>query len=137
MQRARSCLSATCAPWTSININRRSEWILTNAARQSYCFDFTFGKDFAMSKRKELSVLKWLVVPSLSLTLGAIIAYVNVSVFGGDGWIYTGIVAVIVAFSIAINKYVSSPSSRLAVAAFCFEILLSLALLANAAYCLS
>src|SRR5262249_3528606 len=58
-------------------------------------------------------------------------------VFGGDGWLYTGIVAVIVAFSIAINKYVSASNSKLAIAAFVFEILLSAALLTNAAYSLS
>src|SRR5215510_7607108 len=86
---------------------------------------------------REFGTLKWLVFPSLSLALGAIIAYVNIRVFGGDGWLYTGIVAVIVAFSIAINKYVSASNSKLAIAAFVFEILLSAALLTNAAYSLS
>lgn len=97
-----------------------------------------------MKQRKPFSILKWLVFPSLTLALAAIIAWFNVQAFGWqDGAVYIGVVAVVTAFSIAINKYVKlidddDPSSdRLAVTAFVFEILLTLALIINAAYSLS
>lgn len=97
-----------------------------------------------MKQRKPFSILKWLVFPSLTLALAAIIAWFNVTAFGWrDGAAYIGVVAVITAFSIAINKYVKlidddDPSNdRLAMTAFVFEIVLTLALIINAAYSLS
>src|SRR5262245_25318725 len=91
-----------------------------------------------MQKIGEFHILKWLVFPSMSLTLAGIVAWFNVVVFGlKDGAFYIAAVAIIALFSIAINKYVSSQNSRLAIAAFCFEILLILVLAANAIYSLS
>jgi len=91
-----------------------------------------------MAKRKEFSILKWLVFPSMSLTLAAIVAWFNIVVFGlRDGAFYIAAVAIIAAFSIAINKYVGAENSRLAVAAFVFEIMLILVLGCNAIYSLS
>lgn len=97
-----------------------------------------------MSKRKPFSILKWLVFPTLSLALAAIVAWFNIRAFGWqDGAIYLGVVTVITAFSIAINKYVKlidddDPSNdHLAITAFVFEIILTLALAINAAYSLS
>ena len=83
-------------------------------------------------------MLKWLVFPSMSLTLAGIVAWFNITVFGWEnGVFYIAAVAIIALFSIAINKYVGSDTSRLAVAAFIFEILLILVLGANAIYSLS
>lgn len=97
-----------------------------------------------MEKRKPFSILKWLVFPSLSLALAATVAWFNIRAFGWeDGAIYCVVVAAITLFSIAINKYVrmsddgDSASNDLAVTAFIFEIVLTLALAINAAYSLS
>jgi hypothetical protein len=82
--------------------------------------------------------LKWLVFLSISLTLAAIVAWLNISVFAlKDGAFYMAAVAIIAAFSIAINRCVGSNSVRLAVAAFVFELFLILALAANSVYSLS
>jgi len=91
--------------------------------------------EMSMEKIREFGILKWLVFPSMSLTLAAIVAWFNLTVFGWrDGAFYFAAVAIIAAFSIAINNYVGSNSSRLAVAAFVFEILLILTLGVNAVY---
>jgi hypothetical protein len=97
-----------------------------------------------MKQRKPFSILKWLVFPSLTLALATIIAWFNVQAFGWkDGAVYIGVVAVVTIFSIAINKYVKliddddPTNDRLAVTAFVFEIVLTLALIINAAYSLS
>jgi hypothetical protein len=97
-----------------------------------------------MPRRKEFSILKWLIFPSMSLSLAAIVAWFNLTVFGlRDGIFYIVAVSLIAAFSISINKYVrlfddDDPSNDyLAKAAFVFEILLILALGANAIYSLS
>jgi hypothetical protein len=97
-----------------------------------------------MPRRKEFSILKWLIFPSMSLSLAAIVAWFNLTVFGlRDGIFYISAVMIIAGFSIAINKYVKlledeDPSNDyLAKAAFVFEILLILALGANAIYSLS
>ena len=97
-----------------------------------------------MNKRKPFSILKWLVFPSLTLALAATIAWFNLRTFGlEDGAIYVGVVAAITLFSIAINKYVKladdddPANDHLAVTAFVFEIVLTLALAVNAAYSLS
>lgn len=97
-----------------------------------------------MAKRKPFSILKWLVFPSLTLALAAAIAWFNIRAFGWeDGAVYLGVVAAITLFSIAINKYVrladddDPTNDHLAVTAFVFEIVLTLALAINAAYSLS
>jgi len=97
-----------------------------------------------MKQRKPFSILKWLVFPSLTLALAATIAWFNVRAFGWeDGAVYLGVVAAITLFSIAINKYVKliddddPTNDRLAVTAFVFEIILTVALIINAAYSLS
>jgi hypothetical protein len=103
-----------------------------------------FFKRQIMTKRKPFSILKWLVFPSLSLALAATVAWFNLRAFGWeDGAIYLAVVAAITLFSIAITKYVrlsddDDPSNdHLAVTAFIFEIVLTLALVINAAYSLS
>jgi hypothetical protein len=91
-----------------------------------------------MAQTKDFSILKWLIFPSLTLALGATIAFFNVRVFGfEDGLPYIVIVAVLVAFSIAINRYISSENTALARAAFVLEIVLIFALMLNAAYSVS
>lgn len=97
-----------------------------------------------MDKRKPFSIVKWLIFPSLSLALAAVIVWFNITVFGWqDGAAYMGVVAAITLFSILINKYVKliddddPTNDRLAVTAFVFEIILTLALIINAAYSLS
>lgn len=97
-----------------------------------------------MKQRKPFSILKWLVFPSLTLALAAIIAWFNVSAFGWrDGAVYILVVGAVTVFSIAINRYVKlvddddPTNDRLAVTAFVFEIVLTLALIINAAYSLS
>src|SRR5262245_270817 len=91
-----------------------------------------------MNKKREFTALKWLVFPSMSLTLAAIVAWFNVTIFGWrDGIFYIAAVAVIALFSVAITKYVGADNMRLAVAAFVVELLLILVLGANAIYCLS
>jgi len=97
-----------------------------------------------MKTRKPFSVVKWLIFPSLSLALAAIIVWFNLTVFGWqDGAVYMGVVGAITLFSIVINKYVRTlddddpTNDRLAVAAFVFEIILTVALIINAAYSLS
>jgi len=97
-----------------------------------------------MKQRKPFSILKWLVFPSLSLALAATVAWFNLRAFGWeDGAIYIAVVAAITLFSIAINKYVKltddddPTNDHLAVTAFVFEIVLTLALAINAAYSLS
>jgi hypothetical protein len=91
-----------------------------------------------MADKKDFSILKWIVFPSLTLALGGVVAWFNIKVFGiEDGLPYVIIVAVLVGFSIAINKYTSSKNVALARAAFVLEIVLSLALALNAAYSFS
>ena len=91
-----------------------------------------------MTKRKEFSILKWLIFPANSLILAGCIAWFNLSVFGfDDGLPYTLIVALICVFSIVINKYTESDNRTLARAAFIFEIVLTVALVVNAAYSIS
>lgn len=91
-----------------------------------------------MNKRKDFSILKWIIFPLNSIVLAAIIAWFNLSVFGfEDGLPYTAIVALIGVFSILINKYTESDNRTLARAAFCFEIALTAALIVNAAYSIS
>ena len=86
-------------------------------------------------KRKEFSVLKWIVFPLNSVVLAGIVAYFNVTVFGyRDGLPYTAIVCLIGVFSIVINKYTESDNRSLARAAFVFEIVLTAALIVNACY---
>jgi len=91
-----------------------------------------------MAKRKEFSILKWIVFPLNSVTLAAIVAYFNITVFGlRDGLPYSIIVAMIGVFSIVINKYTESDNRNLARAAFVFEICLTVALVINACYSVS
>src|SRR5262245_19221681 len=86
-----------------------------------------------MNKRKEFSVLKWVIFPLNSVVLAGIIAFFNLRVFGlEDGLPYTCIVALIVHFGVIINKYTESDSRALARAAFVFEIVLTAALVVNA-----
>ena len=89
-------------------------------------------------KRKEFSVLKWIIFPLNSVVLAAIVAYFNITVFGvKDGVPYTAIVCLIGVFSILINKYTESDNYSLAKAAFIFEIVLTTALIVNACYSVS
>ena len=91
-----------------------------------------------MNKRKEFSILKWIIFPLNSVVLAGIIAYFNLRVFGlEDGAPYTAIVALIGVFSIIINRYTESDNRTLARAAFVFEICLTAALIANACYSVS
>jgi hypothetical protein len=91
-----------------------------------------------MQKKKEFSVLKWIVFPLNSVVLAGIIAWFNLSVFGyRDGLPYTLIVALIGVFSILINRYTESNNRSLAKAAFVFEIVLTAALIVNACYSVS
>jgi len=90
------------------------------------------------NKRKEFSVLKWIIFPLNSVVLAGIVAYFNVTVFGyRDGLPYTAIVCLIGVFSILINKYTESDNRDLAKAAFVFEIILTGALIVNAVYSVS
>src|SRR5262245_28242937 len=89
-------------------------------------------------KRKEFSVLKWIIFPLNSVVLAGIVAYFNITVFGyHDGLPYTAIVALIGVFSILINRYTESDNRSLAKAAFVFEIFLTAALIVNACYSVS
>lgn len=89
-------------------------------------------------KKKEFSVLKWIIFPLNSVVLAGIIAYFNVTVFGlQDGLPYTAIVVLIGVFSILINRYTESENRTLARAAFVFEIVLTAALIVNACYSVS
>jgi hypothetical protein len=89
-------------------------------------------------KKKEFSVLKWIIFPLNSVVLAGIIAYFNITVFGyRDGLPYTAIVALIGVFSILINRYTESENRNLAKAAFIFEIVLTAALIINACYSVS
>lgn len=89
-------------------------------------------------KRKEFSVLKWIIFPLNSVVLAGIIAWFNLSVFGWeDGAPYTAIVCLIGVFSILINRYTESENRNLAKAAFVFEIVLTSALIVNACYSVS
>jgi len=89
-------------------------------------------------RKKEFSVLKWIIFPLNSVVLAGIIAYFNVTVFGmRDGLPYTAIVALIGVFSILINRYTESENRNLAKAAFIFEIVLTAALIINACYSVS
>lgn len=89
-------------------------------------------------KRKEFSVLKWIVFPLNSVVLAGIVAYFNLTVFGmHDGLPYTAIVCLIGVFSVIINKYTESDYRSLARAAFVFEIVLTAALIINACYSVS
>lgn len=91
-----------------------------------------------MTKKKEFSILKWIIFPLNSLLLAGVIAYFNLRVFGyEDGLPYSLIVALIGIFSIVINKYTESDNRTLARAAFVFEIVLTAALIGNAAWSLS
>jgi hypothetical protein len=91
-----------------------------------------------MAKRKEFSVLKWIVFPLNSTVLASIVVYFNVTVFGArDGLPYACIVALIGVFSILINRYTESENRNLAKAAFIFEIVLTAALIINACYSVS
>src|SRR5882672_11002721 len=89
-------------------------------------------------KKKEFSVLKWIIFPLNSIVLAGIIAWFNLSVFGyRDGLPYTAIVCLIGVFSILINRYTESENRNLAKAAFVFEIFLTAALIVNACYSVS
>ncbi len=89
-------------------------------------------------RKKEFSILKWIVFPANSVILAAIIAYFNVTVFGlRDGLPYSIIVGMIGLFSIVIVKYAESENRSLARAAFVFEIVLTAALIINACYSVS
>lgn len=91
-----------------------------------------------MTKKKEFSILKWIIFPLNSLILAGVIAYFNLTVFGwGDGLPYSLIVAMIGVFSIIINKYTESENRTLARATFVFEIILTAALIGNAAWSIS
>ena len=91
-----------------------------------------------MPKRKEFSVLKWVIFPAMSLVLAGVIGYFNIQVFGEkDGTPYVAIVALIAGFSIIINKYTESDNRSLVIAAFVCEIFLTAVLIGNAAYSLS
>lgn len=89
-------------------------------------------------RKKEFSILKWVVFPANSVVLAAIIAYFNITVFGlRDGLPYSIIVGMIGLFSIVIVKYAESENRSLARAAFVFEIILTCALVVNACYSVS
>lgn len=91
-----------------------------------------------MTKRKEFSILKWIVFPLNSILLAGVIAWFNLRVFGWeDGLPYSLIVALIGIFAIIINKYTESENRTLARATFVFEIILTAALIGNAAWSLS
>lgn len=91
-----------------------------------------------MSKKKEFSILKWIIFPLNSVLLAGVIAWFNLRVFGwDDGLPYSLIVALIGIFSIIINKYTESENRTLARATFVFEIILTAALICNAAWSLS
>jgi hypothetical protein len=99
---------------------------------------FIFERSGAMTKRKEFSILKWIVFPANSIVLASIIAYFNITVFGlRDGLPYSIIVGMIGLFSIVIVKYAESENRSLARAAFVFEIVLTCALVVNACYSVS
>ena len=90
------------------------------------------------SKRKDFSILKWIIFPLNSFVLAGIVAYFNLTVFGyRDGLPYTLVVCLIGVFAILINKYTESANRNLARAAFVFEIFLTLALITNATYSIS
>src|SRR5262245_7474411 len=89
-------------------------------------------------KKKEFSILKWVIFPLNSITLAAIVAFFNLSIFGyRDGLPYSIIVCLIGLFSIVINRYTESSNRTLARAAFIFEITLTVALIINACYSVS
>jgi len=89
-------------------------------------------------RKKEFSILKWIIFPANSVILAAIIAYFNITVFGlRDGLPYSVIVGMIGLFSIVIVKYAESENKSLARAAFVFEIVLTAALIVNACYSVS
>jgi hypothetical protein len=91
-----------------------------------------------MTKKKEFSILKWIIFPLNSVLLAGVIAWFNLRVFGwDDGLPYSLIVALIGIFSIIINKYTESENRTLARATFVFEIVLTAALIGNAAWSLS
>lgn len=91
-----------------------------------------------MTKKKEFSILKWIIFPLNSILLAGVIAWFNLRVFGfDDGLPYSLIVALIGVFSIIINKYTESENRTLARATFVFEIILTAALIGNAAWSLS
>lgn len=91
-----------------------------------------------MAKKKEFSILKWIIFPLNSVLLAGVIAWFNLRVFGwDDGLPYSLIVALIGIFSIIINKYTESENKTLARATFVFEIILTAALIGNAAWSLS
>ena len=91
-----------------------------------------------MKPKREFSILKWIIFPSMSLTLAGIVAWFNLTVFGWeDGLPYTVIVLMIGVFSVIINKYTESSNHRLATGAFVFEIFLMVMLIINAAYSIS
>lgn len=91
-----------------------------------------------MTKKKEFSILKWIIFPLNSILLAGVIAWFNLRVFGwDDGLPYSLIVALIGIFSVIINKYTESENRTLARATFVFEIVLTAALIGNAAWSLS
>lgn len=91
-----------------------------------------------MPRKKEFSILKWIIFPLNSVLLAGVIAWFNLRVFGwDDGLPYSLIVALIGIFSIIINKYTESENRTLARATFVFEIILTAALIGNAAWSLS
>jgi energy-converting hydrogenase Eha subunit A len=91
-----------------------------------------------VNKRKDFSILKWVIFPANSIALAAVIVYFNLRVFGlEDGVPYSIIVAMIGLFSIVIVKYAESDNRTLGRAAFCFEIALTAMLILNAAYSIS
>lgn len=91
-----------------------------------------------MAKKKEFSILKWIIFPLNSIVLAGVIAWFNLSVFGWqDGLPYSLIVGLIGIFSIIINKYTESENRTLARATFVFEIILTAALIGNAAWSIS
>lgn len=91
-----------------------------------------------MTRKKEFSILKWIIFPLNSVLLAGVIAWFNLRVFGwDDGLPYSLIVALIGIFSIIINKYTESENRTLARATFVFEIVLTAALIGNAAWSLS
>jgi hypothetical protein len=97
-----------------------------------------FIKRQIMAKKKEFSILKWIIFPLNSVLLAGVIAWFNLRVFGwDDGLPYSLIVALIGIFSIIINKYTESENRTLARATFVFEIILTAALIGNAAWSLS
>ncbi len=86
------------------------------------------------------SVEKWMIMAMVILGLSAVIVYFNLRVFGvADGIPYIAVVSFVVLVSLLVTRHIKRHpvTVNFIRAAFCFEVLLTIALGINAAYSLS